>query len=110
MSYESAMFHRMAEEMERIAYTVVDETHEHMDEDDVFTVLNACSLVICAGDYHLDEVAEAALCVAAYHFGGMGEVLDELPDATDYLLDLLMRRKRLVPYRSADGNLIYAER
>ena len=109
MTYESAMFHRMAEEMERIAYTVVDETHEHIDEDDVFTVLNACSLVICASDYHLDDVTQTALCIAACHFGGMEEVFDELPDAIDYMLDLLMKRAGLVPYAGPNGDLIYAK-
>lgn len=108
MTYESAMFHRMAEEMQRIACKL-EENGEHISDDDIFDVLMSCIQVLNTGEHHLDEVTEAALSIVTLNLGGMGEVLDELPDALDYMLELLMKRDGFVRYVSANGDLIYAK-
>lgn len=89
MSYESAMFHRMAEEMHRIAYET-NEEHQ-LDDDDLHTVADALAFILVNRGHN--ELAEACACVTATAIGGMYEVFQELPDAKEHLFRLLMDKE-----------------
>ena len=88
MSYNKQMFHRIAEELERIGYEVADETHEKMDEADMATALNALGMLMLDCN---DEIAIAAISIAACSMGGMYEAFQELPDIKEQMLELLLK-------------------
>ena len=58
MSYNKAMFHRMAMEMERIA----DEGKDKLDENDLFVVANALARLMVDAD--CDEIATTSVELA----------------------------------------------
>lgn len=105
MGYNKAMFHRMAEELDRIAYDVEDNKGEHVDEDDMFTTVNALGILALSYD---DDLASLGLCLAACRFGGMYEVFQELPDVKERLLEVLLEEQGYERFESAhfDGYII----
>lgn len=98
MSRDTKMFSLMAEEIDRIA-----DRGEKMDENDMFVALSAMNKLVVDG-YFRDELACCAIALAACRFGGMEEVLDELPDIEDEMLDLLLKKRGFKRYES-DGLL-----
>ena len=84
MSYNKAMFHRMAMEMERIA----DEGKDKLDENDLFVVANALARLMVDAD--CDEIATTSVELAACRLDGMYEVFQEQPEIMSNLIDLLM--------------------
>ena len=90
MGYNKEMFRRIAEELERIAYDVVDNNGEHVDEDDVFTAVNALGILALSYD---DDLASLGLDLAACRLGGMYEVFQVLPDVKERLLEVLLEEQ-----------------
>ena len=103
MSYDKAMFHRMADEMRRIA-----SEGDMPDEDDVFTALNALGLIVA--NEESQGLASACLGIATCEHGGMYEVFQELPDCIDSLFEELAKGGRVERYESEDGDVIYVRR
>jgi len=96
MGYKRSMFHRMAEEMSRLAYS---DDPERIDEDDVYTILDAifCMDSNAAGD----ELSSLATDIYQCQHGGMYEAFQELPD----ILDLMERA--IAKHRGYDSLLAY---
>ena len=88
MSYNKNMFHRIAEELDRIGYEVADETHEKIDEYDLSIALDALGRIVIPHD---DDLALTAISIASCRFGGMYEIFQELPDIKEHMLELLLK-------------------
>ena len=95
MSYNSTMFHKIAEELERMASEV---EKGEIDSKDVFAVLNAIGMIVA--NCYDDDLASSALTVATCRFGDMYELYCELPDALIFLMGELMET---LDYTSISG-------
>lgn len=91
MSYNSQIFGRMADELERIG----DEVYYRnvpMDiiEEDMFKALDALNKLVCS-DENYDELSALAMAIAACCYGGMYEAYQELPEAKEVMLEKLLK-------------------
>ena len=87
MSYNKNMFHRIGEELQRIAEEVDVPNGEHMDDDDMFTVLQALGRIVLQCD---DRLVATAMDLVVCSFGDMPEVFECLPEVKSELLELLL--------------------
>ena len=85
MSYEKHMFHRIADEAWRIANY---EDTSDLDDDDLFNMADAVVRIVA--DRGTDRLAISSGCVFAASLGGMYEVFQELPEAKEHLLEMLL--------------------
>lgn len=85
MSYTKAMFHRIAEETQRIAE---NEDTSLIDKDDLFVMADALAHILTDNDFKSLE-SQAASFVAC-RLGGMYEVFQELPEIKRGLIEALM--------------------
>ena len=83
MSYDKHLFHRMAEELQRIA-----EDESEVDRVDFSVAVDAVAHI--AANLNCEPFTSLPLEVAACNEGGMGEVFNELPDVKDALVELVM--------------------
>lgn len=90
MGYNKALFHRIAEELDRLGSEAINKDNtEEMDYYDIFLALDGLGKLIVTSSN--DELASASVNLATCCFGGMYEVLEELPDAKKCLLELLLK-------------------
>ncbi len=109
MSYNKAMFHRIAEEVDRIAYDVADESGEHVSVDDICLMLNAIGILMVYEPSAWDELDNALMgALSAKNNPDMGTVFDYTNDAIDELLTLLLKRKGFTYHETTDGIVFYA--
>lgn len=91
MSYNSQMFARMADELERIGDEVIDSAAPmDMDSDDMFRALDALNKLVCS-DENYDELSALAMAIATCGYGGMYEAFQELPEAKEVMLEKLLK-------------------
>lgn len=88
MGYKRNMIHRMAEELSRIAYS---DDPEQMDEEDVFTILDA--IFYMNPDAAGDELSSLAAGIFQCQHGGMYEVFQELPDILDLMEQAIAKHR-----------------
>ena len=85
MSYTKAMFHRIAEEAQRIAE---NEDTSLIDKDDLFVMADALARILA--DNNFKSLESQAASLVACKLGGMYEVFQELPDIQRDLIEALM--------------------
>lgn len=88
MSYTKAMFHRIAEEAQRIAE---NEDTSLIDEDDLLVIADALAHIL--SDREFKSLESQAAAFVACELGGMAEVFQELPDVKDHLIEALMENE-----------------
>lgn len=85
MSYTKAMFHRIAEEAQRIAE---NEDTSLIDEDDLFVIADALARILT--DNNFKSLESQAAAFVACKLGGMYEVFHFLPEIKRDLIEALM--------------------
>ena len=85
MSYAKSMFHRIANEAQRIAE---NEDTSLIDEDDLFVIADALAHIL--SDREFKSLESQAAAFVACKLGGMYEVFQELPDIQRDLIEALM--------------------
>lgn len=109
MSYNKFMFHRLAEEAERIAYDITDDSGEGVAEIDVATMLNAIGLLMFQCGYG-NELENAAVEFAAASMSGdMDTVFNELPEVLNNLENVLLDKRGYTKLENDDVTIWYKE-
>jgi len=85
MSYTKAMFHRIAEEAQRIAE---NEDTSLIDDDDLFVMSDAIAHIL--SDREFKSLESQAASFVACKLGGMYEVFQFLPEIKRDLINALM--------------------
>ena len=86
MSYNKALFHRMAGELERIA-NEAEGKFERMDESDFASILGSMVRIMSVMDYEEHNIAFSGLGIASLEFNGTA---DELEDEKWYMVVMLL--------------------
>lgn len=110
MNYDNKyMFRKLAEEVDRIAYDVADESGDHVDVDDICLMLNGIGILMVYEPNAWDELDNALMgALSAKNNPDMGTVFDYTNDALDELLTLLLKRKGFTYHETTDGIVFYA--
>lgn len=86
MGYKRNMIHRMAEEMQRIAYSNDD---EKLDPEDIQLIFDAIFYMDSSSGG--SDLAAAAIDIYYCETGGMYESFEELPQALDNMVDAIAK-------------------
>ena len=86
MGYKKAMIHRMAEELNHIAYS---NDPEKMEAEDLQTIIDA---IFCMEtNENLSDLASAAIGIYYCETGGVYDSSDELPEQIDLTIDAMAK-------------------